>query len=111
MADVRRPRSSGVARGVPARAPRTSRCCSSRSSVTDASDGQTRPPARAQPQPGLGAGAGWPPRCRPATRGCRSPGTPPAGTPRPGCRTSSGSDYMVEHWLAAYALLYLDEAD
>jgi hypothetical protein len=21
----------------------------------------------------------------------------------------SGSDYMVEHWLAAYALLYLDE--
>ena len=22
----------------------------------------------------------------------------------------SGSDYMVEHWLAAFALLYLDEA-
>ena len=22
----------------------------------------------------------------------------------------SGSDYMVEHWLAAYALLYLDPA-
>jgi hypothetical protein len=31
----------------------------------------------------------------------------PAGQPE--LAEVSGSDYMVEHWLAAYAVLYLDE--
>ena len=66
-----------------------------------------RPPARAQPEPGLvlaadrrGAPAG-----RPAARA--GAGGRAASTPPPASRSVVGDDYMVEHWLAAYAVLLL----
>jgi hypothetical protein len=77
--------------------------------VTDSSDGQT---AHLH---GLNLSRGWAMR--------RLAAALPEGDPRaavlrdaarrhaePELAEVSGSDYMVEHWLAAYALLYLDDA-